>query len=167
MAQSEELTRWFLDHGSNPNSRCDWDITPLSVAVNKASLSTIRLMLEYGGDTRNGQLLHFAMERKSPDQLAVIDMLISFGAPLDARMFEDDPSSWLENKYFGMGTPLHKAVDRGNADAAAHLLWRGASCEVLDTVGRTALDIARGKDDHEIVEMIERRCTHTPQNHSR
>ena len=162
MTQGEETTRWFLNHGSNPNSRCDRDITPLSVAVDKASLSTIRLMLQYGGDTRNGQLLHFAMERAFPDQLVVIDMLISFGAPLNTRMFEDDPRSWLENKYYGLGTPLHKAVDRGNAAAAAHLLWRGASCEKLDTVGRTALDIARGKDDHEIAEMIGSRCKSQP-----
>ena len=124
-------------------------------------------MLEHGGDTRKGQLLHSAVERESPDQLAVIDMLLAFGAPLDARLFENDPRSWAENKYLGMGTALHEAVDRGNANAAAHLLWRGADCEVLDTTGRTALDLAKANGDHEIVEMIERRHTPTPQHRNR
>ena len=157
MAQSEELVRWFLNHGSDPDSRCDWDITPLSVAVAKASLSTTRLMLSCGGDPRKGQLLHFAMGRTLLDQLAVIDTLISFGVSLDARMFENDPSSWLENHAFGMGTPLHKAAQLGNADAAAYLLWRGANCGMLDSAGRTAVDIAKEKHHYEIAELIENR----------
>ena len=161
MVLSEEMVRWFLDHGSDPNSRCDWDITGLTCAIMRASLSTIRLMLRYGGDARKGEVLHISLERTTLHQLAVIDMLISFGVPLNTRMYENDASTWVRLQPYGMGTPLHRAAEVGNANAVALLLRRGASEEILDSMGRTALDLARGKDHHEIVQMIQNRCTLT------
>lgn len=122
-------------------------------------------MLRFGGDTRKGQLLHYAMDRTSLDQLAVIDMLISFGVPLDARKFGDEPGSWLgKNRALGMGTALHKAAELGNADATAYLLWRGANCGMLDSLGRTALDIAEEQHHHEIADMIEKITTSASQS---
>ncbi|KAM3414378.1 hypothetical protein BST61_g11019 [Cercospora zeina] len=154
MTCSIELTRWHLAHGADPNLRCDWDITPLSVCIRNAPLSTVHILLRYGGDTRLGQQLHFALERTSLDQLAVIDMLLSFGANVNARMYEDDGQSWLENQALGMGTVLHKAVELGNEDVVAFLLDHGALCSIQDSVGRTALDIAEEKGFRSIVELI-------------
>ncbi|EME80199.1 uncharacterized protein MYCFIDRAFT_177167 [Pseudocercospora fijiensis CIRAD86] len=124
--QSIELTRWLIRHGADPNARCAWDITPLSAAICRGSLSTIKLMLQCGGDTRFGQLLHFAVERGSPDQLAIIDMLLAFGLSVNARMFENCRTSWTYNKPYGMGTALHKAAELGKLDVVTYLLERGA-----------------------------------------
>lgn len=155
MTCSDELTRWFLDHGADPNVRCDWDITPLSVCIRDAPLSTVFLLLRHAGDVRRGQQLRFAIQRTSLDQLAIIDMLLSFGTNINARMYEDDEPSWLENQAFGMGTALHQAVELGNEDVVAILLGRGALPSIQDSAGRTALDIAKEKDWRGIIELIE------------
>ncbi|KAK3669540.1 hypothetical protein LTR78_010594 [Recurvomyces mirabilis] len=157
MVRSEEMTRWLLDHRANPNTRCDLDITPLSVAVQSASLTTIRLLLESGGDTRKGQPLHFAIERDQLDQLAIIDMLIACGAAIDARMFENDPASWLESRLLGAGTSLHKAAELGRTVTVAHLLREGADATVVDSIGRTALDIAEAKRHNEVIKVLNTR----------
>lgn len=155
MVLSDELIRWFLDHGADPNVKGDWDITPFSAAVQGGSLSTLHLLLQHGGDTRRGQLLHFAMQRSAPDQLAVIDMLIACGAPINARMFENDPESWLYNRSGGMGTPLHKAAELGNLEVVSYLIERGADCSILDSVGRTALDLAKAEAHDDVTEVLE------------
>lgn len=157
--RSEEMTKWFLDHGANPNARCDLDITPLSTAVQKASLTTIMLLLKHGGDTRKGQLLHVAIERSQLDQLAIIDMLIAFGAGINDRMFENDPPSWLECRLLVAGTPLHKAAEMGSAATAAHLLAIGADIRAVDSIGRTALDIAQSRGDNEVIQVLEKRLS--------
>ncbi|KAJ6185950.1 hypothetical protein N7519_007251 [Penicillium mononematosum] len=37
----EQMTSWLLDHGANPNKRCEIDCTPLSYAVQLAPISVI------------------------------------------------------------------------------------------------------------------------------
>lgn len=155
MSKSEEMSRWFLQHGSDPNRRSQWDVTPLSIAVQSGSLAAIRLLSEHGADSRNGQLLHFAMWRKSFDQLAIIDMLIAHGCSPNTRMYENDPHSWLYNKTGGMGTVLHKAAESGNRDVASYLLWRGASPQILDSADRSVWQLAKERNHQEILEMIE------------
>ncbi|GAB7366157.1 hypothetical protein MBLNU230_g7719t1 [Neophaeotheca triangularis] len=157
IARSEELTRWFLDHGADPNARCDWDLTPLSVAIGEGSLSAIYLMIQYGGDTRKGQLLHFVSERSSPDQLALMDHLIASGASVNARMFETDKQSWLENHAFGMGTSLHKAAEIGKVEVVKYLIGQGSDHCLLDSVGRTAFDLAVARGFTTIARILEER----------
>lgn len=155
MVRSEEMTRWSLDHDADPNARCDLDITPFSIAIQKASLTTIKLILQGGGDIRKGQLLHFAIGRTQLDQLAIIDTQIASGAVVNARMFENDPPSWLESRLLGMGTPLHEAAELGHATTVAHLLHYGPDVKMVDSFGRTALDVARAKDFSYVVEILE------------
>lgn len=152
--RSEQLTRWLLDHGADPNARGDWDITPLSAALRNASTTTAFYMMHCGGDIRRGQTLHFAIERDSPDQLAVMDVILAAGASINARLFEDDPASWMENHAFGMGTPLHRAVELDKVAVVAYLLEHGANPHALDTVGRTALDLATTKGNGAIATCL-------------
>lgn len=166
MSQSEELLRWFLDHGGSANYRDGWDATPFSIAVSRKSLGSIGLMLQSGADTRLGQSLHFAVHRPSLDRLATMDLLIAFGASLDARWYENHSASWIENKLFGVGTPIHKASELGHLDAVAYLLWRGARWGLLDSRGRTVLDVAREGDCGKIVEIIKDQSTRTQLVHS-
>ena len=53
---SENLTRWLLEHGANPDAEDNLKITPLSRAIGEAcaSLSVIRLLLEHRGLSSSG-----------------------------------------------------------------------------------------------------------------
>ncbi|KAJ5319016.1 uncharacterized protein N7506_011720 [Penicillium brevicompactum] len=147
-----EMTRWFLDHGANPNARCEVDCTPLSYAVRNASLSVIELMLSRGGDVQKGQLLQRAVSRD--EQLGdVISLLVDKGAPLNATMYEDGPTL---QRFFPMslGTALHIATEQGKTDAIRILIRLGADTGVKDANGDTALEWARKWNKTELVELL-------------
>lgn len=146
------MTRWFLDHGANPNARCEVDCTPLSYAVRNASLSVIELMLSRGGDVQKGQLLQRAVSRD--EQLGdVISLLVDKGAPLNATMYEDGPTL---QRFFPMslGTALHIATEQGKTDAIRILIRLGADTGVKDANGDTALEWARKWNKTELVELL-------------
>lgn len=124
-------------------------------------------MLQCGGDTRFGQLLHFAVERTSPDQLAIIDMLLAFGLPVNARMFENCRVSWAANNPYGMGTALHRAAELGKLEVATYLLDHGADPELPDSVGRLARDIATIKGHVDVVAMIDQYLVQIAERNSR
>ncbi|KAL4953167.1 hypothetical protein BDW69DRAFT_184736 [Aspergillus filifer] len=71
--KDREFTKWFLDHGADPNKRCHLrDYTPLSYAVRDAPFDIIMLLLEEGGGIRQGQLLHYAAMRNKGDSFQVL-----------------------------------------------------------------------------------------------
>jgi len=51
-------------------------------------------------------------------------------------------------------TPLHSAVERGQADIVELLVAKGADVTAKDRQGRTALTIAERKGHTEIVELL-------------
>jgi hypothetical protein len=55
------------------------DVSPVSVAVRVASMSTIKLLLERCSGIQGGQLLHFATEREAEDAVEVIELLLNLG----------------------------------------------------------------------------------------
>ncbi|KAJ5209136.1 hypothetical protein N7449_003515 [Penicillium cf. viridicatum] len=135
-----EMTTWLLDHGADPNRRCNIDFTPLSYAVEHASLSIISLLLNRGGDVTKGQVLHHAISRDS-DAVEVLKLLIAQGAPINGIMYQDHQPSW--DMYFFMGeTPLHKAVFFRKIDVIHYLLGEGADLDVKDARSRTAIQCA-------------------------
>lgn len=135
-----EMTTWLLDHGADPNRRCSIDFTPLSYAVEHASLPTVRLLLNRGGDVTKGQVLHHAVARDS-DAVKVLKLLIAKGAPINGIMYQDHQPSW--DMYFFMGeTPLHKAVFLRKINVIHYLLGEGADLNVKDVRGRTAIQCA-------------------------
>lgn len=87
------MTIWLLDHGADPNQQCSIDLTPLSYAVERASLRIIKLLLDCGGDVRKGQLLHHAIDRQA-DVVDVLAMLLEKGASLNSKMYENHYRSW-------------------------------------------------------------------------
>ncbi|KAL8943728.1 MAG: hypothetical protein Q9211_000877 [Gyalolechia sp. 1 TL-2023] len=94
-----DMTRWFLDHGADPNrkTRGCWAecTTPLSWAVLFASLETIKMLFDRGGPESNkhGYLLYHAAHRPTPDRLDVLEYIVFQGGLADVNKLEyhDDP----------------------------------------------------------------------------
>jgi ankyrin repeat protein len=148
------MTLWLLDHGADPNKQCSIDITPLSYAVEQASLSTVKLLLDRGGDVHKGQLLHHAVERQT-DTIEVLGMLLETGAPLNSKMYENHYLSWRLFYFMDLGTALHKAAELGKADVVRYLVNQGADVGIKDATNRSAMDWAALNHHQEIVELLQ------------
>lgn len=146
------MTTWLLDHGADPNQRCEIDCTPLSYAVQLASVSTIKLMLDRGGDVHKGQLLQYAVFRTT-EANTVISLLVDKGAPLNATMHQDG-RTLMRFWPLSLGTALHVAAELGKLDVIQHLIHLGADTNVKDANGRTALEWAQKLDNTEVVELL-------------
>lgn len=131
------MVMWLLDHGANPNSRCDWDFTPTSYAMLAAPLETIDILFERGANPLCGQLLHYAVLRDTSDALDVVCKIVEKGAPINEIKYETEPETYIERKPFGLGTPLHRAAEFGKKDIVEYLLKMGADSLKLDSKGRT------------------------------
>ncbi|KAF7712530.1 Uncharacterized protein PECH_003069 [Penicillium ucsense] len=147
-----EMTSWFLDHGANPNTRCEVDCTPLSFAVRNAPMSIIELLLDRGGDVGKEQLLQYAVCRDEELE-DVISLLVEKGAPLNATMCQDGPTSM---RFFptSLGTALHLATEQRRTNAIRLLIHLGADTEVKDANGDTALELAQKWNKAEIAQLL-------------
>jgi ankyrin repeat protein len=136
----------------------------MSTAMTRASLDTIRMLFNHGGDINRGQLLHNAVLRTGPESEAVelVELLLSKGAPINAIKYISHEPSYRALSPFSLGTPLHYAVRKGNLKVVSCLLENGADPCLRDTKGRTAVDDARssGEMGEALVEQILR---HMPQ----
>lgn len=146
------MTSWLLDHGANPNARCEVDCTPLSYAVRNARLSVIELMLSRGGDVQKGQLLQYAVSRDEELE-NVISLLIDRGAPLNATIYQDGPTL-MRFAPMSLGTALHIATEQGRTNAMRHLIHLGIDTGVRDANSDTALEWAQKWDKTELVQLL-------------
>lgn len=132
------MTSWLLDQGADPNAECDIAYTPLSHAIQTASLEIIHLLLRRGGNVQRGQLMHNAIWRKS-ENLEVAQLLIALGAPFDYLLYEDHIPS--QNMFpFMIETPLHTAVAFHRPEIVNLLLQQGASTEIRNSQGKTVME---------------------------
>lgn len=147
------MTTWLLDHGADPNARCDIDYTPLSYAVRYADFPIIYLLLHRRGDIRKGQLVHHAIYRES-DTVQVVKALIDWGAPLNSLMYQDDQAS--QNMFpFMVETPLHTAVALKRGDVIHYLISRGADVNIKNFKGQTVMQCADEHTRREIIQEIQ------------
>ena len=152
--QDEDLCKWLLEHGADPNARCYLDITPLSVAVQIASFSIVKLLFDYGGSVKYGQLLHYAVRRNTEDYLEVLNFVLDKSPPVNQVMFQNHPPSYDMQKDFGIGTPLHEAVALGKIDAINTLLARGADPNVKSYDGQSSFEMAKQYGKEDILELL-------------
>ncbi|KAL4782159.1 putative hspc200 [Aspergillus varians] len=152
-AVDEDMVLWLLDHEADPNKQTKIDHTPLSVAIVDASLSTIKLLFERGADVHKGEPLHHAVVRK-PDVAEVLALLHEKGASLNAKMYENHPSSYSFYFFLGLGLDIHQAASRGQVDAVRYLLERGADPTIKEATQRTALDWATEFKHEEVVRLL-------------
>ncbi|EXJ77008.1 hypothetical protein A1O3_10165 [Capronia epimyces CBS 606.96] len=140
--QEPGLVAWFLSHGADPNAGCQLDLTPLSYAVQYAPFDVIRTLFDHGGSIHTGQLVHCAVRRDQPDTLQVLAYLLNKGASINAVMYQNRPDSYQLQQAFGLGTPLHKAAQRGKLEVPRFLLENGADLNVVDSLGQTVIQRA-------------------------
>ncbi|KAK1809223.1 hypothetical protein LTR12_016417 [Friedmanniomyces endolithicus] len=148
--ENSSLTAWFLSHGANPDARCLLDYTPLSAAVQYASLAVIKSMFDHGGSIHVGQLLHYAVRRESQDSLEVLAYILSKGPAINDIMYQRDLVSHGQQMMFSLGTALHEAAERGKVEVVQVLVEHGANPSIKDTLGHTSMDRAERAGRHSI-----------------
>ena len=153
--QDEELTRWFLTHGADPNAKSDVDETPLSIAVRDTPFEMIKLLFDHGGSTEHGHLLHYAIARKLPDRLEVFKWIFEKGGfRINDIMYQTDPRAFLQNEFAGLGTPLHSTTEGDHLDIVEILLSNGADPGVKNSLGNLPIMNARANGFHEIANRL-------------
>lgn len=124
-----DLARWFLEHGADPNKRCQLrDATPLSYAVGEAPLMVIELLFEYGGSTESGQPPHPASMRKDSDSLTVLKYLCNKSPRVLDRinsLLDEERPEFAMNHRFGLCTPIQYAAQAGSLEAVKFLVEQG------------------------------------------
>lgn len=149
------MALWFVDHGADPNAECDFDFTPLSVAMVSASFATIKLLFDRGGSVEHGQLLHYAARRNIPDRIRTIDFLLSKGAPgMNRLLHQHRPANYLSLESAGLSTPLGMAAREGTLDIARHLLKCGADPTIRNSLGELPIEIAEYHGNPDIVTLL-------------
>ncbi|GKZ22336.1 hypothetical protein AbraIFM66951_007969 [Aspergillus brasiliensis] len=159
------LLRWCLEQGADPTFGCpnaqsfnDLE-TPdqppakgsgavLATASRRSSSEIIDLLLDYGANIHNNNVLHYAACRRGERAIPIMEHLLQCGADVN----EFGYPAFL---HFG-GTPLHAASYQGNLPAVRWLLEHGADCGLEDSQGTTPLDIAALEEEDEIWELLHR-----------
>lgn len=151
---SDDVVKWLLEHGADPNAGYEYD-TPMSRAALWGKVEIVKLLLSYGGDVKRGDVLHWAVERDD-NTCEILTLLLDHGAQLDRLRFDGREPRWSVFGVKGLGTPMHRAVARGNVDAVSLLLERGADKKIKDTHGRTVVQLAAEVGNPEMISILER-----------
>ncbi|KAL5344143.1 putative hspc200 [Aspergillus crustosus] len=152
--KDEDMVRWLLDRGADPNQQSNTDMTATSLAVWDAPLSTLQLLFDRGADINKGALLHHAVERKS-DEITFIAFLLDKGADINKLKHRDDDLSMMFFSLFmGLGTPLHDAAKLGKLHVVRYLLTHGADPTITDLKNMTPLDYAVKFEHPEVAEVL-------------
>ncbi|KAL8994486.1 MAG: hypothetical protein Q9169_005559 [Polycauliona sp. 2 TL-2023] len=158
--KDEDLVRWFLDHGADPNAPArEWQVTPLSWAVSDAPLSTIKLLFDHGGSAPRGQLVLHAAERKDPASIAVLQYLVDRGAPTNEWLFETLPEIHNWSAVNLGNTPLPRAASAGCIENVRFLLANGADptkrgCPLRTRVSELPIEAARRRSYDDVIQLL-------------
>ncbi|OQE36680.1 hypothetical protein PENCOP_c011G06002 [Penicillium coprophilum] len=153
---SENRVRWCLEHGANPNARSkDKTKDVLSHAARYASLSTLKLLDNYGADFARSNALHGAVQGRSQTRIEIMQWLLDEKAfPINQREFEYDMEMFADRQSNGLTTALHVAAETNSLCCLRFLLERGADANLADTLGCTAEDRARKREHQEVVAIL-------------
>ena len=141
--RNEELIRWFLSHGADPNAYGKPGATILDVVAANSSPTVFDLLIAHGARLEDSDALHSAAgeREKRPGRVEMMTHLLEMGMDINAMGRRDYPPS----RRIGRGTPLHAAVGARELDRIEFLLERGADMEVRNTLGQTPLEYAVAK----------------------
>lgn len=128
-----ELVQWLLERGANPNTRCKYDCTPLSIAARCGTREVLELLFKFGASTKCGQPLHHAVRANRENE--IIELLVQKGSSPNTIEYEQHAPSYNHFGFLTLGTPLHEAVKQDNKRLIRLLLNLGADSHIKDTAG--------------------------------
>ncbi|KAL8814655.1 MAG: hypothetical protein Q9223_006139, partial [Gallowayella weberi] len=151
--QDENLVQWFLSQGASPNiAPPRLARTPVMAAGVYGSLNTMKLLFAHGA--LNLDVLQSAAESPIADRLPIMEFILEKGADIDAVKWRHHQPSFEAFSALELGTALHYAAKNGYVDRVELLLRRGADKSVLDSTGRTALQLAEAYGRRETVALL-------------
>ncbi len=136
------ISQSLIKMGINVNEEDAYGYAPLWYSAQKGDLATTELLLERGADLNKwgvGALSQACIN----DHRDVAELLINRGVNVDAIVY--DYIKW---------TALMAATNAGHLDVVRMLVKKGASVDMRDKDGKTALMIAEGRGQIEIAEFL-------------
>ncbi|KAH9993925.1 ankyrin repeat-containing domain protein [Xylariaceae sp. FL0662B] len=144
-----DWARFCLERGANPNlNLVDGYKTILAATAENDHREMVELLLQHGAWLQGSGAIVLAAEA---GQTEIVRFLLTRGAALDEIGVEDPED---EESKTELGSALHKAVSRGNVETALFLVDSGASLELEDAQGKTALALAEESYQTEILEQL-------------
>ncbi len=154
MLEDEELVKWFLAHGANPNRAPSGWPSPMEKAAHTASLSVIKMLVQHGGEIRSSNVVPSTAKGSKPGRLEVLEYFLDQGATVDDVEYQHDVSIFKKYWRRSFGTALHHAARRGNEEMVKFLLERGANQEIKNSMNKTALELAEEGGYENIVSIL-------------
>ena len=139
----EHLLEKHSQHINTIGGRHDY---PLVAALHGGDIRVAELLRQHGADidvqgTKDGLLLHRAIEWPSNLAVSAAQFLLTHGADINARRTD-------------LSTPLHLAVDQGKLEVAQILLQHGADINSRNIGGKTPLHLAAVQGHFEVAQML-------------
>ncbi len=141
----------LIKKGANINTRDGIGNTSLMLACDFEKFDIVNLLLSKNAniDISNEfgyTAIHFAVQKKD---LRLLYSIVNMDDDLiEKRLSKQDQNG---------NTPLHIAVDYGNANAVDFLLKRKANKKIKNKDGKTALDVAREKKFYDIMILFNKK----------
>ncbi len=126
----------LIETTGNLNARSKLGRTPIFYACLGGHLSTLRVLVEHGGDvTQQDQFgitpLHLCTFFRQDDIQATVSLLLEYGAIISTCV--DEALEWEEHDITLLGTPLQWAVRCRDMDLIKTFIQKGAKAEGLAT----------------------------------
>lgn len=163
--EDEEIVKWFLDHGANPNKASSGWPSPLEQAASTASLSVIRLLVQYGGRIHPSNVAPWTAKGSKSGRMEVLAYFLEQGATVNDVEYQFDQSIFKQHWRRSFGTALHHASRRGNEEMVRFLLERGARLDIKNSMNKTAVELAE-EGGHESIVSILKSHERTGNEHS-
>ncbi|KAI9665478.1 MAG: hypothetical protein M1831_001620 [Alyxoria varia] len=132
MRPAAMMINFLIQRGAQVSPQMIQSVTRTS----QSDVASLETLINHGVDLNGTGALQFAAGR---NDVPVIEFLLDKGIYIDEVPKEDtwDPRDCIN------GTPLCRALQLSNVEAAKTLLKRGADPEKRDQMGRNARDIAK------------------------
>ena len=153
-ADDFEWAELCLAHGADPNRNLVEEYKSILAAVAEvSSVQMATLLVANGARVKGSGALVLAADE---GKLDMVQYLLDQGADVD-EMGIEHPQDKRYEEY--VGSALHRAAYRGHEEITRVLLENGASVELKDMRGRTALDLAHMGKHEKLEAMLSERIT--------
>ena len=141
---SPAFVEYLLSSGVSPNPTAMSPLCCLAIPEQENVVEKCKILLRHGAKIDGSGALPAAAKWGMED---LVHTLVQHGANANHVILHGAANhTWC---------PLHEAVEEGHLKIVKILLASGADGDILDYKGRTAMMIAREKDDVEIVRLLE------------